>query len=97
MRRSKILEERRRRVSPEARESVAMSFRIVDRIHDILKEKDLKQKDMASLLGKSEAEISKWMRGTHNFTIGTLVAIEAALDAPILEVYHQSAEQMEMA
>jgi len=97
MRRSKILEERRRRVSPEAREFVAMSFRIVDRIHDILKEKGLKQKDMASLLGKSEAEISKWMRGTHNFTIGTLVAIEAALDAPILEVYHQPAEQMEMA
>jgi transcriptional regulator with XRE-family HTH domain len=97
MRRSKILEERRRRVSPETRESVAMSFRIVDRIHDILKEKGLKQKDMASLLGKSEAEISKWMRGTHNFTIGTLVAIEAALDAPILEVYHQPAEQMEMA
>ena len=36
MRRSKILEERRKRVNPEIRESVALSFRIVDRIHDIL-------------------------------------------------------------
>ena len=88
MRRSKILEERRRRVNPETRESVALSFRIVDRIHDILQEKGLKQKDLATLLGKSEAEISKWMRGTHNFTIDTLVSIEAALDAPILQVYH---------
>ena len=88
MRRSEILEERRRRVSPEARESVAMSFRIADRIHDILEEKGLNQKDLASLLGKSEAEISKWMRGTHNFTIDTLVAIEDALDAPIIEVFH---------
>ena len=28
------------------------------------------------------------MRGTHNFTIDTLVAIEDALDAPIIEVFH---------
>lgn len=67
---------------------MALSFRIVDRIHDILQEKGLKQKDLAERLGKSEAEISKWMRGTHNFTIDTLVSIEAALGAPILQVYH---------
>jgi transcriptional regulator with XRE-family HTH domain len=83
------LEERRKRVNPEAREAVSMSFLIVDRIHDILDEKGLKQKDLATRLGKSEAEISKWMRGTHNFTIDTLVSIEAALGAPILQVYHQ--------
>ena len=45
--------------------------------------------DLAIQLGKKEAEISKWMRGTHNFTIDTLVAIENALDAPILHVVHQ--------
>lgn len=83
-------------MNPETREAVAMSFRIVDRIHDILNEKGLKQKDLALRLGKSEAEISKWMRGTHNFTIDTLVSIEAALDAPILQVYHHPAELMEM-
>ena len=88
MRRSRILDERRKRVNPEIRESVALSFRIVDRIHDILEEKGLKQKDLALRLGKSEAEISKWMRGTHNFTIDTLVSIEDALDAPIVQVYH---------
>ena len=89
MRRSRVLEERRKRVNPEARESVALSFRIVDRIHDVLEEKGLNQKDLALRLGKSEAEISKWMRGTHNFTIDTLVSIEQALDAPILQVVHQ--------
>ena len=55
-------------MKPEARASVALSFRIVDRIREILEEKGLKQKDLAERLGKSEAEISKWMRGTHNFT-----------------------------
>ena len=89
MRRSSILENRRKQVNPEVRESVALSFQIVDRIHEILKEKGMKQKDLAVLLGKKEAEISKWMRGTHNFTIDTLVTIERALNAPILQVVHQ--------
>ena len=89
MKRSKILEERRLNVKAEVRESVALSFRIVDRIHEILQAKDMKQKDLAQKLGKSEAEISKWMRGTHNFTIDTLVSIEEALGAPIIEVFHQ--------
>ncbi len=88
MRRSSILENRRRQVNPEIRESVDLSFQIVDRIHEILIEKGLKQKDLAMLLGKKEAEISRWMRGTHNFTIDTLVTIERALQAPILQVIH---------
>ena len=85
------MEERRKRVNPDVRQSVALSFRIVDRIHEILHEKGLKQKDLALRLGKSEAEISKWMRGTHNFTIETIVSIEDALDAPIVEVYRSPA------
>ena len=68
MKRSKILEERRKHVNPEIRKSIDLSFQIVDRIHE---------------------EISKWMRGTHNFTIDTLVSIETALGAPILQVFHQ--------
>ena len=83
------MENRRKTVNPEIRESVDMSFQIVDRIHEILTEKGMKQKDLALLLGKKEAEISKWMRGTHNFTIDTLVSIEEALGAPILQVVHQ--------
>ena len=49
--RSRVLEERRKRVNPETRESVALSFRIVDRIHEVLQEKGLKQKDLALKLG----------------------------------------------
>lgn len=91
MKRSSILDERRRHVSPEVRKSVDLSFQIVDRIHEILTEKGLKQKDLANMLGKKEAEISKWMRGTHNFTIETLTSIENALGEPILEVCHEEA------
>ena len=89
MKRNIILEQRRKLVNPEVRQSVDLSFQIVDRIHDILVQKNMRQKDLAMLLGKKEAEISKWMRGTHNFTIGTLVSIEEALKTPIVEVCHQ--------
>lgn len=91
MKRSKIIEERRRHINPEVKERVSLSFQIVDRIHQILVERNLRQKDLALMLGKSEAEISKWMRGTHNFTIDTVVAIEEALQAPVLQVYHEAA------
>ncbi len=65
---------------------VDFSFQIVDRIHEILDNKGLKQRDLAARLGKNESEISKWMRGTHNFTIDTLISIEDALGEPIISV-----------
>ena len=86
MKRSSIIEARRAKVSPEARRSVNLSVLIVDRIHAILEERGLKQKDLANMLGKKESEISKWMRGTHNFTIDTISSIENVLGSPILQV-----------
>ena len=73
-------------MAPEVRQRVELSFLIVDRIHSILEERGLKQKDLASMLGKRESEFSKWMSGTHNFTIETISAIENALGSPILRV-----------
>ena len=76
---NKEIEAHRANVSPEVRRRVDLSFLIVDRIHSILEEKGLKQKDLASMLGKKESEISKCMRGT-------ISSIENALGAPILQV-----------
>ena len=78
MKRSNIIEARRAKVSPEIRRRVDLSFLIVDRIHSILDEKGLKQKDLANMLGKKESEISKW--------IDTISSIENALGTPILQV-----------
>ncbi len=86
MKRSSIIENRRAKVSHVVRNRVDMSFLIVDRIHAILQERGLKQKDLANMLNKKESEISKWMRGTHNFTIETISSIEEALGTPILQV-----------
>ena len=95
MRRSSIIEARRQSVNPETRRMVEFSFQIVDRIHDILESKGMKQKDLAMLLGKKEAEISKWMSGNHNFTIDTIMTIEEALGMPILNVSKPRKRQVE--
>ena len=88
MKTSNIIETRRQKVNPEIRRMIDLSFKIVDRIPEILKAKGLKQKDLALRLGKNESEISRWMRGTHHFTIDTLIAIENALGEPIIAVCH---------
>lgn len=45
-----------------------------------------KQKDLAIMLNKNEPEISKWIRGTHNFTLDPIRAIENTLEVEILQL-----------
>jgi len=90
---NKRLEERRNKISKDIDIYVKRSFDIVDRIHEILVAQGKEQKDLAMLLGKSESEISKWMTGTHNFTIKTLAKIEAKLGEKIIESVKEKIEE----
>ena len=73
------------RSSPEIKRRIKKSFQISDQILDILEEKKITQKQLADKLGKSESEVSKWMKGDHNFTIETIVKIEIALGETIID------------
>lgn len=86
MKRNPIMEKARQLVNPEVKARVDFSIGITKRIMDILEMKGLKQKDFANLMGKSESEISKWLQGTHNFTIETILKIQAKLKVDILEI-----------
>ena len=86
MKRNNRLENRRTKISKDVDLFVKQSFDIVDRIHEILAKQGKEQKDLARELGKKESEISKWMSGTHNFTIKTLAKIESVLGEPIIQV-----------
>jgi transcriptional regulator with XRE-family HTH domain len=91
--RNKRLEDRRKRIPKDVDIYVERSFQIVDRIHQILVEQGKDQKTLAKALGKSESEISKWMTGTHNFTLKSLSKIEAVLGQPVLEVTGRTISQ----
>lgn len=50
----------------------------------VLQEKGWSQKDLAEALGKSTAEVSKWLSGSHNLTLRSIAKMEAALAADII-------------
>lgn len=92
MKKNPLLEELRKKVPENIKSEIDLSFEIVNRIQEILLMRNLTQRDLAELLGKSEAEVSKWMRGTHNFTCKTLAKIKMALGEPIIEVTGKKAK-----
>lgn len=74
------------RTPMQTRRSITKMLDVADRIHALLAQKQMSQKDLAVALHKSESEISKWLSGTHNLELKTIIRIEEALDADILMV-----------
>ena len=73
-------------IPAEQKAEFELSFSIAERISDILKSRNLTQKELARRLGKRESEISKWLTGRHNFTTQTIARIETALGCKIITV-----------
>jgi len=73
-------------VSDEVKRFVDHSFEVVNKIHEILEKQGKSQRDLANLLGKNESEISKWMQGTHNFTLKSLAKIESVLGEDLFKI-----------
>lgn len=63
-----------------------MSFAIADKIDMVLREKNISQKQLAKKMGKTEAEVSRWLGGTHNFTLRTIAKISDALGVQLLTI-----------
>ena len=63
---------------------VDKSMDVADQIVAILKAKGWSQKKLADALGKKESEVSKWLTGTHNFTLRSITKMEAILGEDII-------------
>ncbi|MBR4837696.1 MAG: helix-turn-helix transcriptional regulator [Bacteroidales bacterium] len=85
MKTNKILDEIRGYISPDVKKQLEISVSLANRIYDILEAKDMSQKDLAKLLGKTETEVSRWLSGTHNLTIATIAKISVALGEDIIK------------
>ena len=71
-------------VPNDLKREIDLSFAIADKIDAILKEEGISQKELAKRTGKTQAEVSRWLCGTHNFTLRTIAKIEDALDRRIV-------------
>lgn len=68
------------------KKQMELSVAIANRIYDLLEQRGLSQKEFARMLGKTETEVSRWLSGMHNLTIGTIAKISAVLEEDIVVV-----------
>lgn len=83
---TEVFREEVSRIQPEVQKQVDLSFAISDKLDAILKERKMTQKQLARKVGCSEADVCKWLGGTHNFTLKTLARISVALDVDLIHV-----------
>lgn len=72
---------------------VEAKMQIAAMIEDGIAARGWKKKDLAHALHKKQSEITRWMSGTHNFTLETLVDIEQVLGISLLN-YHKASERV---
>lgn len=65
---------------------VEWSYEIADWIDSLLRSRKLSQKEFAKMVGTSEAAVSHWVGGGHNFTLSTLAKISAVLGIQVISV-----------
>ena len=65
---------------------VEWSYEIADWLDNLLRSRKLSQKEFAKMVGTSEAAVSHWVGGGHNFTLSTLAKISAALGVQVISV-----------
>lgn len=73
-------------VSNDVKMEFDMSFALADKIDMILREKNISQKQLARKMGRTEAEVSRWFEGTHNFTLRTIAKISDAFGIKLLTI-----------
>ena len=83
---AQLFDECRATVQNDVKMELDMSFALADKIDMILREKNISQKQLAKKMGKTEAEVSRWLGGTHNFTLRTIAKISYALGVKLLTI-----------
>ena len=61
-------------------------MQIAVNLDESLKAKGWKQTQLAEALGVDRSLITKWLSGTHNFTIDTLVQLSVILDITLADL-----------
>lgn len=94
--RSKILREILDDTPKEVEIFVKLYGDLVVRVHQILKEKRISQKELADRLDKNPSEISKWLGGNHNFTLVSLAKLQAELGEILIYVPKRDSFHVQM-
>lgn len=72
-------------ITPEEQHRTDNRMLLAAQIADALEAKGISQIQLAKTLGKHHSVITKWLSGTHNFTVDTLSDIESALGINLVQ------------
>lgn len=86
---SPLIQELLDEVTPLEMEQTNVKMQLAANIEDLIKSKVWSKTRFASELNKTQPEISKWLSGTHNFTVDTLVQISQVLGVEIAALFAQ--------
>ena len=81
-------------ISPLTKMEVTTKMQLAARIADLIVEKGWSKSEFAAKVGKQPSEISKWLSGTHNFTIDTLCEIAVTMDIEFAELLSEHKTQI---
>jgi hypothetical protein len=83
---SKLIQELSDTVTPQEQEQTDYKMKLAFKIYMTMKSIGMTQTQFAESMGKPLSLISRWMSGTHNFTVDTLIDIQRVLSISLLDV-----------
>ena len=92
---SDLLENMIHEISPAEQKSTDRKMMLAARIYNTMKAKGIKNGQLAAILRRKPSEITKWLSGTHNFTIETLWEIGDVLGIKLINIEEQEEKQQQ--
>lgn len=84
---SKLMNDLLKAITPEEQARIDHKMQLAAKIYAALKAKGWKSFQLAEALHlRSASLVSKWLSGTHNFTVDTLVDIQRVLGVKLLDI-----------
>jgi transcriptional regulator with XRE-family HTH domain len=83
---SPLIQELSDTVTPQEQEQTDYKMKLASKIYMAMKSIGMTQTQFAESMGKPISLISRWMSGTHNFTVDTLIDIQRVLSISLLDV-----------
>ncbi|RLD63417.1 MAG: hypothetical protein DRI95_11725 [Bacteroidetes bacterium] len=70
----------------EIEKFVEKNIAITEKVNNILHERGISKAQFANMLGKKPSEVSKWLSGSHNLTLKSIIKMENALDVDLINI-----------
>lgn len=73
-------------VPAEMRKQYDYSEGIASQLDALMKERGMSQRELARLTGKRPSEVTRWLTGSHNFTLATIAMLSTTLNHDLIQV-----------